>query len=337
MLRLTRCHTPMQLHANWKNLSFLPVWHLVKYSEKKLLQSVCGLSVWMYMSVCICRYLYINSRAWPKGYTISDPLNPPPIAEEVSIHVLDLQTMSESGPVFHSHKAFTSNDECFFIFLDVSDPYVARWADVCDRLAGSWCVWNHAVFWNDYNVAKCAHYPYLVTTGITCGSVHPSVGLWVCPCLITASEFMTDGRIEICILLLLLLFTSRKDLKCFWRSLYLPTILKVERSWTGNIFLAETRQQMVQFSLCKNQNVQIPGAVCLLCLALPIFLSLSLYLCLLLVCLPVLVGHQQGHPSVKHATVIIPLFFQSLTKINQSNGIRVIEVTNITARPLIQC
>jgi len=68
----------------------------------------------------------INSRAWPKGYTISDPLYPPPIAESISIHVLDLQTMTESGPQFHSHKAFTSNDECFFIFLDVSDPYVAR-------------------------------------------------------------------------------------------------------------------------------------------------------------------------------------------------------------------
>jgi len=84
-----------------------------------------------YMSVCVCvcilyRYLYINSRAWPKGYIISDPLYPPPIAEGISIHVLDLQTVSESGPVFHSHKAFTSNDECFFIFLDVSDPYVAR-------------------------------------------------------------------------------------------------------------------------------------------------------------------------------------------------------------------
>jgi len=76
--------------------------------------------------VCVCRYLYINSRAWPSGYTISDPLYPPPIAENISIHVLDLQTMTESGPVFHSHKAKTSNDECFFIFLDVSDCYVAR-------------------------------------------------------------------------------------------------------------------------------------------------------------------------------------------------------------------
>lgn len=76
--------------------------------------------------VSVARYLFINSRAWPQGYTISDPLYPPPIAENINIHVLDLQLMSESGPVFHGHKAKTSNDECFFIFLDVSEPYVAR-------------------------------------------------------------------------------------------------------------------------------------------------------------------------------------------------------------------
>jgi len=82
----------------------------------------------MCLRVClgVYRYLYINSRAWPSGYKISEPLEPPPIAENISIHVLDLQTMTESGPVFHSHKAKTSNDECFFIFLDVSDFYVAR-------------------------------------------------------------------------------------------------------------------------------------------------------------------------------------------------------------------
>ena len=81
------------------------------------------------VTVClfVYRYLYINSRAWPKDCKISEPLNPPPIAENISIHVLDLETMTEFGPVFHSHKAFTSNDECFFIFLDVSDRYVARW------------------------------------------------------------------------------------------------------------------------------------------------------------------------------------------------------------------
>ena len=31
-----------------------------------------------------------------------------------------------------SHKAFTPNDECFFLFLDVSDQYVARWVFILD-------------------------------------------------------------------------------------------------------------------------------------------------------------------------------------------------------------
>lgn len=34
------------------------------------------------------RYLYVNSRPWPKGYIISNPLEPPPIAQEIDIHVI---------------------------------------------------------------------------------------------------------------------------------------------------------------------------------------------------------------------------------------------------------
>jgi len=39
------------------------------------------------------RHLYVNSRPWPSGYTISDPLQPPPIAQEIDIHVIDLVTL----------------------------------------------------------------------------------------------------------------------------------------------------------------------------------------------------------------------------------------------------
>ena len=39
------------------------------------------------------RYLYVNSRPWPSNYTISDPLHPPPIAQEIDIHVIDLVTL----------------------------------------------------------------------------------------------------------------------------------------------------------------------------------------------------------------------------------------------------
>lgn len=75
------------------------------------------------------RFLYVNSRTWPKGYQISDPLSPPPIAEEIDIHVIDLVTLKEVGSLLRSHKAYTPNDECFFIFLDVSSQYIASGAE----------------------------------------------------------------------------------------------------------------------------------------------------------------------------------------------------------------
>ncbi|XP_013420359.1 F-box/WD repeat-containing protein 5 [Lingula anatina] len=75
------------------------------------------------------RYLYVNSRPWPKNYHIENPLYPPPIAQEIDIHVIDLQTMKEVGTMLRAHKAYTPNDECFFIFLDVCDEYVASGAE----------------------------------------------------------------------------------------------------------------------------------------------------------------------------------------------------------------
>ena len=72
------------------------------------------------------RYLYVNSRPWPRGYVINNPLEPPPIAQEIDIHVIDLVTLKEVGTMLRAHKAYTPNNECFFIFLDVCSEYVAR-------------------------------------------------------------------------------------------------------------------------------------------------------------------------------------------------------------------
>ncbi|GAB6021956.1 hypothetical protein CHUAL_006117 [Chamberlinius hualienensis] len=72
------------------------------------------------------RYLYVNSRPWPEGATIEDPYDPPPIAQEIDIHVIDMLSLTQVGTILRSHKAFTPVDECFFIFLDVSNDYVAR-------------------------------------------------------------------------------------------------------------------------------------------------------------------------------------------------------------------
>lgn len=79
-----------------------------------------------YKIVPFLRYLYVNSRSWPQGYFITNPLDPPPIAQEIDIHVIDLVTLKPVGKMLRAHKAYTQDNDCFFIFLDVSDKYVAR-------------------------------------------------------------------------------------------------------------------------------------------------------------------------------------------------------------------
>ncbi|XP_072228444.1 F-box/WD repeat-containing protein 5 [Leuresthes tenuis] len=95
------------------------------------------------------RYLYVNSRAWPAGCIISDPMSPPPIAEEIDLHVIDLKNLREERRSLRAHRAFTPNDECFFIFLDVSRDFVASGAE--DK---------HGYIWDrHYNIclARLAH------------------------------------------------------------------------------------------------------------------------------------------------------------------------------------
>lgn len=95
------------------------------------------------------RYLYVNSRPWPKDYIISNPLEPPPIAQEIDIHVIDLMTLKRVGNMLRAHKAYTPNTECFFIFLNVSDSYVASGAE--DK---------HAYIWDRYYGMCLAKYKH---------------------------------------------------------------------------------------------------------------------------------------------------------------------------------
>ncbi|XP_054980082.1 F-box/WD repeat-containing protein 5 [Sorex araneus] len=95
------------------------------------------------------RYLYVNSRAWPSGSVVADPMQPPPIAEEIDLLVFDLKTMREVKRALRAHRAYTPNDECFFIFLDVSRDFVASGAE--DR---------HGYIWDrhyDICLAKLRH------------------------------------------------------------------------------------------------------------------------------------------------------------------------------------
>ncbi|KZC13589.1 F-box/WD repeat-containing protein 5 [Dufourea novaeangliae] len=75
------------------------------------------------------RYLYVNIRPWLKDYVITNPLQPPPIAKEIDIHVIDLVTLEQVGFMSRAHRAYTSSNKCFFIFLDVCDEYVASGAE----------------------------------------------------------------------------------------------------------------------------------------------------------------------------------------------------------------
>ncbi|XP_053328887.1 F-box/WD repeat-containing protein 5 [Spea bombifrons] len=82
------------------------------------------------------RYLYVNSRSWPRDCVISDPMCPPPIAEEIELRGFDLKTLREVKAPLRAHRAYTPNNECFFIFLDVSRDFVASGAE--DRCGYIW-------------------------------------------------------------------------------------------------------------------------------------------------------------------------------------------------------
>nr|CAJ82740.1 F-box and WD-40 domain protein 5 [Xenopus tropicalis] len=75
------------------------------------------------------RYLYVNSRPWPHDCVVADPMDPPPIAEEIELRLFDLRSLREAATPLRAHRAYTPNNECFFIFLDVSTDFVASGAE----------------------------------------------------------------------------------------------------------------------------------------------------------------------------------------------------------------
>ncbi|CAG2170669.1 unnamed protein product, partial [Oppiella nova] len=95
------------------------------------------------------RYLYVNVRSWPENATIDNPLHPPPIAQQIDIHVIDLKTFKSVGNMYRSHKAYTPNDECFFIFLDVCEQFVASGAED-----------NHGYIWDRHYGLCLARLPH---------------------------------------------------------------------------------------------------------------------------------------------------------------------------------
>ncbi|XP_014283920.1 F-box/WD repeat-containing protein 5 [Halyomorpha halys] len=111
------------------------------------------------------RFLYVNNRPWPTGYNITNPLDPPPIAQEIDIHVIDLENFKKVGKVLRSHKAFTPNNECFFIFLNVSEEYVASGAE--DK---------HGYIWDRHYGIRIAKLPHLdVVNSVAFNPMNPEM------------------------------------------------------------------------------------------------------------------------------------------------------------------
>jgi len=79
-------------------------------------------------------YLYVNCRQWQqqdeKQHTGSAFESPPEISSDITLQVYSLSTY-ELVSVHCGHQAYTANDGCFFIFLNVADRMVASGAEDC--------------------------------------------------------------------------------------------------------------------------------------------------------------------------------------------------------------
>lgn len=74
------------------------------------------------------QYLYVNCRTWeqPAGNVVDDAAQfPPEISNDITLQVYSLSTY-KLVDVHSGHKAYTANNGCFFIFLNVADQLVAR-------------------------------------------------------------------------------------------------------------------------------------------------------------------------------------------------------------------
>lgn len=70
------------------------------------------------------RYLYVNSCVWFNGVVVVDFMQLLLIVEEIDLLVFDFKIMWEVRWVLCVYCVYMFNDECFFIFLDVSRDFV---------------------------------------------------------------------------------------------------------------------------------------------------------------------------------------------------------------------
>ncbi|XP_078472098.1 F-box/WD repeat-containing protein 5 isoform X1 [Lampetra fluviatilis] len=75
------------------------------------------------------RFLYVNCRAWPAGCVVTEPTEPPAISRDIDTRELELPTLRPTGRSFRGHHAFTAEHNCFFIFLNSSEDFLASGAE----------------------------------------------------------------------------------------------------------------------------------------------------------------------------------------------------------------
>lgn len=81
------------------------------------------------------RFLFANVRRWPSGAQ-PDRGEPPPIAQEIEMVVIDLNTLQILPKTYTGHKGFTDSTGAFYIYLDTSPLLVSSGSE--DHIARVW-------------------------------------------------------------------------------------------------------------------------------------------------------------------------------------------------------
>ncbi|XP_045216701.2 F-box/WD repeat-containing protein 5-like isoform X2 [Mercenaria mercenaria] len=71
------------------------------------------------------RYLFINCRPWVGDVDRTDPWATPDLSPNIEVRIIDLYTLKDLGVRYKGHKGFSPPNMCCFVFLDVSQDFVA--------------------------------------------------------------------------------------------------------------------------------------------------------------------------------------------------------------------
>ncbi|XP_061427756.1 F-box/WD repeat-containing protein 5-like [Lethenteron reissneri] len=107
------------------------------------------------------RFLYVNCRAWPAGCVVTEPTEPPAISRDIDTRELELPTLRPTGRSFRGHHAFTAEHNCFFIFLNSSEDFLASGAED-----------HHGYVWERHYAALLGRLPH--SDVVNCVAFNPA-------------------------------------------------------------------------------------------------------------------------------------------------------------------